>query len=54
MKNRTPEYMKERITKNTILRALIDNLNELDVHVHDIAEERELTRRISHAIKRAT
>ncbi len=53
MKNRTPEYKRERITKNTIIRALIDNLNELDVDVRDIADEGELARRISDAMRRA-
>ena len=51
MKNRTSEYKIERITKNTIIRALIDNLNELTLDVQNIPDEAELTRRIADAIR---
>ncbi|MGA7076623.1 MAG: hypothetical protein WBZ42_08805 [Halobacteriota archaeon] len=51
MKNRTSEYKTERITKNTILRALIDNLKELEFDVRNIADEAELVKRISDAIR---
>ena len=51
MKNRTSEYKKERITKNTILRALIDNLKDLELDVRDIPDEVELAKRISDAIR---
>jgi hypothetical protein len=51
MKNRTSEYKIERITKNTVLRALIDNLKELDLDVRDIPDEGELTKRISDAVR---
>lgn len=51
MKNRTSEYKIERITKNTILRALIDNLKELDLDVRNIPDEAELAKRISDAIR---
>jgi hypothetical protein len=51
MKNRTSEYKTERITKNTIIRALIDNLNELTLDVQNIQDEAELTKRIADAIK---
>ena len=51
MKNRASEYKIERITKNTILRALVDNLKGLDLDVRDIPDERELAKRISDAIR---
>ena len=51
MKNRTSEYKTERITKNTIIRALIDNLSELTLDVQDIPDEAELTKRIADAIR---
>jgi hypothetical protein len=53
MKNRTSEYKIERITKNTILRALVDNLKELELDVRNIPDEAELAKRISDAIKAA-
>lgn len=51
MKNRTSEYKTERITKNTILRALIDNLKELDLDVQNVSDEGELANRIANAIR---
>ncbi len=51
MKNRTSEFKIERITKNTIIRALIDNLSELTLDVQDIPDEAELTKRIADAIR---
>lgn len=50
MKNRTSEYKTERITKNTIIRALIDNLKELELDVRNIRDEAELAKRITEAI----
>jgi hypothetical protein len=51
MKNRTSAYKKERITKNTIIRALVDNLKELKLDVRNIPDEIELTKRIADVIK---
>jgi hypothetical protein len=51
MKNRTSEHNEERITKNTILRALIDNLKALELDVRNIPDEAELTKRISEAMR---
>ncbi|MGA7077027.1 MAG: hypothetical protein WBZ42_10895, partial [Halobacteriota archaeon] len=51
MKNRTSEYKTERITKNTIIRALVDNLRELELDIRNIPDETELAKRISEAIK---
>jgi len=53
MKNRTSDYKIERITKNTIIRALIDNLKELDLDVHNIPDETELAKRIADSIRSA-
>jgi hypothetical protein len=51
MKNRTSAYKKERITKNTIIRALIDNLKEFKLDVRNIPDETELAKRIADTIK---
>jgi hypothetical protein len=51
MKNRTPEYKIERITKNTIIRALIDNLKELELDVRNIPDEIVLAKRIADSIR---
>jgi hypothetical protein len=51
MKNRTSTYKIERITKNTIIRALIDNLKELELDVRNIPDETELTKRIADSIR---
>ncbi len=51
MKNRASEFKIERITKNTIIRAFIDNLSELTLDVQDIPDEAELTKRIAEAIR---
>jgi hypothetical protein len=54
MKNRTSAYKIERITKNTIIRALIDNLKELELDVRNIPDETELTKRIADSIRSAS
>ena len=51
MKNRTSAYKVERITKNTIIRALIDNLKDLELDVRNIPDETELAKRIADVIK---
>jgi hypothetical protein len=51
MKNRTSDYKIERITKNTIIRALIDNLKELELDVRNIPNETELAKRIADSIR---
>jgi hypothetical protein len=51
MKNKASEYNIERITKNSVLRALIDHLKELELDVRDVPDEGELTKRISDAIR---
>jgi len=51
MAGRDSSYKKERITKNTILRTLIDILRELDIDKENISDEKELLGRIENAIK---
>ena len=51
-KNRTAEYRKERITKNTILRALIDGFMLAPLDVKNIADEKALLERLLALIKR--
>jgi len=45
MKKRTPANRKERITKNSILRALIDAVSNLDIDTKEIGDETELLNR---------
>ena len=54
MKNRTSEYKMERITKNTIIRALVDNLKELELDIRNVPDEDGLKKRIRNAIKGAS
>jgi len=49
MKNRTSK--KERITKNTVFRCLIDILAFLKIDLKNIQDEQELRQRIFNAIK---
>lgn len=46
MKNRSRENRKERITKNSIIRSIIDVFRNLDYEKSEISNEEELTRRI--------
>lgn len=50
MANRGSTNKRERITKNTILRAYIDALGDLDIDKENIADEAELLRRIKERI----
>jgi len=50
MANRDSTNKRERITKNTILRAYIDALKDLDIGKENIADEAELLRRIKERI----
>ncbi len=45
-KNRTPEYRKERITKNTIIRVFIDAFMEKKLDTSNIPDEETLLKRI--------
>jgi hypothetical protein len=46
LRSRDKAHRKERITKNSILRAYIDALAELDLDLENISDEEELLRRI--------
>lgn len=50
MTNRNKTNRKERITKNTIIRSLIDVLRNLEVDKTNIADEAELLKRIRQRI----
>jgi hypothetical protein len=42
MKKRSPANRKERITKNSILRAMINAAKNLDIDTNEIGDETEL------------
>jgi hypothetical protein len=50
MANRDSMNKRERVTKNTILRACIDALKDLDIDKKNIPDEAELLRRIKERI----
>ena len=52
MTDRDQPYRKERITKNTLLRAYTDALKDISFKTTDIPDEAELLKRISAAIRR--
>ena len=52
MSKRDRLHKKERITKNSIIRSLIDLLREIDFDRENIEDEEELKRRIFERIKR--
>ncbi|MGH7808303.1 MAG: hypothetical protein ACRENT_09445 [Thermodesulfobacteriota bacterium] len=45
MKKRSPANRKERITKNSILRAMINAAKNLDIDINEIGDETELVDR---------
>lgn len=45
-KNRTPEYRKERITKNTVIRAFIDAFMDKEIDTSNIPDEKTFLERI--------
>jgi len=51
MTNRDSDHKKERITKNTILRAFIDAFKELNIDKENVSDEEELLRRIKEGIR---
>lgn len=51
MKNRSRKNRKERITKNSIIRSVIDVFRNLDYEKSEISSEEELTRRIREGLK---
>lgn len=52
MKNRSKVNRKERITKNSIIRSIIDVFRDLDYEKTEISTEEELTRRIRREIRK--
>ncbi len=50
-KNRAPEYRKERITKNTLMRVFIDAFMDVKIDTADIPDEETLLKKIRQAIK---
>ncbi len=50
MKSRSSRNKKERITKNSLIRACLDLINDLDIDVREIADEAELLNRLQHAL----
>ena len=51
-KNRAPEYRKERITKNTVLRAFIDAFSDTRFNLKNIADEENLLSRVREMVKK--
>lgn len=51
MKNRSRENRKERITKNSIIRSIIDVFRNLDYEKSEISNEEDLTRRIREGLE---
>jgi len=49
MKNRSPVNRRERITKNSILRAMIDAFGSLSIETNEIGDEDELKKRFIRA-----
>lgn len=46
MKNRSSKNKKERITKNSIIRAMLENLKDMDFDKKEIPDEKELVKRL--------
>ncbi|HAW50585.1 TPA: hypothetical protein DCX16_06525 [bacterium] len=50
MLNRSSYNKKERVTKNSIIRACIDAISSLEIDISEIPDERELLKRIKLAV----
>jgi len=50
-KNRAPEYRKERITKNTLMRVFIDAFMDVKINTADIPDEETLLKKVRQAIR---
>jgi hypothetical protein len=50
MKNRSSVNRRERITKNSIIRAMIDTFGNLSINISEIGSEDELVKRLIKAI----
>jgi hypothetical protein len=51
MKSRSRKAKKQRITKNSIIRACLQVFLQLDLDMNEISDENELIRRIEKAVK---
>ena len=51
MKKRSKENRKERITKNSIIRSILDAFKDLNYEKSEISTEEELTKRIKNKIR---
>jgi len=51
MKKRSKENRKERITKNSIIRSMLDAFKDLSYEKSEISNEEELTKRIKNKIR---
>jgi len=51
MRNRSSANKKERITKNSIIRAYIDVLSSVEIDKSEIADEKELFRRLKSKVQ---
>jgi len=51
LKNREPIYKKERITKNSIIRACIDAFRNVQLNLKNIPDEETLVERLKEKIK---
>ncbi|MGB9643345.1 MAG: hypothetical protein ACP5JO_04730 [Candidatus Ratteibacteria bacterium] len=52
LKNRDSSYKKERITKNSIIRACIDAFRETQINLKNIPDEQTLLERLKEKIKK--
>jgi hypothetical protein len=50
MKNRSSDNRKERITKNSVIRAMVDTFRNLDIDTREIGDEEELVKRLIRAV----
>lgn len=46
MRNRSSKNRKERITKNSIIRCILDVVSKLPIDTNEVSDERELFKRI--------
>ena len=51
MKNRSSANKKERITKNSIIRAIIDIFQDLNIETNEISDEGVLLRKLKRAVQ---
>ncbi|MCX7706256.1 MAG: hypothetical protein N2115_08405 [bacterium] len=51
LKNRSREYKKERITKNSIIRACVEAFKDVHINLKNIPDEKTLLQRLKEKIK---